>query len=220
VHNSKNVQKKRSAGEASKGRTMSRRQPAALAHRMQREVRKVEAEAREATAGDPGTGQTIIRMARHQPPLRTLLEAGKIGPDELAAADQIAQATSAVAMGGILHAVGIERVDFGRQDDQDWPAKLAIAVRNYQDWQRYWTAEWARTRNPMLEVVWSAVVDEQPIVGIANDIGCGRTRTTRAIICGIRHYAAWANMVTGTQRQAWLDAAQHVFDRRLPATIS
>jgi hypothetical protein len=93
-------------------------------------------------------------------------------------------------------------------------------VRNYQAWQRHWTAEWARTRNPMLEVVWSAVVDEQPIAAIANDIGYGRTRTTRAIVCGIRHYAAWANMVTGIQRQAWLEAAQRVFDRRVPATTS
>jgi hypothetical protein len=187
---------------------------------MLREVRKVEAAGREATAGDPGTGQTVIKMQRHQPPLRTLLDARKIGPDELAAADQIAQAASAVAMGGILRAAGLQRVDYGRQDEQDWPAQLAITVRNYQDWQRYWTAEWARTRNPMLEVVWSAVVDERPIVAIANDIGHGRTRTTRAIITGIRHYAAWANMVTGTQRQVWLDAALHVFDRRLPATTS
>jgi len=90
---------------------------------MLREVRKVEAEAREAgNAQDAGTGYTIIKLQRHQPPLRTLLEAGKIGPDELAAADQIAQAASAVAMGGILRAAGLERVDFGRQDERDWPA--------------------------------------------------------------------------------------------------
>jgi hypothetical protein len=198
---------------------MSRRQATAFS-RMQREIRKVEAAAREETGGDPGTGQTVIKMQRHQPPLRTLLEARKIGPDELAAAEQIALAASSVAMGGILHAAGLERVDHGRQDERDWPHTLAIAVRNYQDWQRHWTAEWVRTRNPMLEVVWSAVVDEQPIAGIAADIGHGHRRTTRAIICGIRHYAAWANMVVGTQRQAWLEAAQHVFARTVPDTTS
>jgi hypothetical protein len=197
---------------------MSRRQATAFS-RMQREVRKVEADAREATGGDPGTGQTIIRMQRHQPPLRTLLDARKIGPDELAAAEQIAQAAFSVATGGILRAVQLERIH-GRQDERDWPHTLAIAVRNYQDWQRYWTAEWARTRNPMLEVVWSAVVDERPISVIAEEIGYGRKRTQRAIIAGLRHYAAWANMITGIQREAWIAAAQQVFDRRLLATTS
>ena len=196
------------------------RQQRTVETQMRREIRKVEATARENNHGqDVGTGQTIIRMQRHQPPLRTLLEARKIGPDELAAAEQIAQAAFSVATGGILRAVQLERIH-GRQDERDWPHTLAIAVRNYQEWQRYWTAEWARTRNPMLEVVWSAVVDEQPIAGIAADIGYGHRRTTRAIICGIRHYAAFANMVTGIQRQAWLDAAQHVFARTVPDTTS
>jgi hypothetical protein len=221
VDNAKNVQEKRLVEESIGGCNVSRKQIVSLPSRMQREVRKVEAEAREANHGqDVGTGQTILRLKRSQPPLRTLLEARKIGPDELAAAEQIAQAASAVATGGILHAAGLERVDHGRQDERDWPHTLAIAVRNYQDWQRYWTAEWAHTRNPMLEVVWSAVVDEQPIAGIAADIGYGHRRTTRAVICGIRHYAAFTHMVTGIQRQAWLDAAQHVFDRRVPNTTS
>jgi len=198
---------------------MSRRQATAFS-RMQRTVRKVEAEAREANNGqDSGTGQTIIKLERHQPPLRTLLEARKIGPGELAAAEQIAQAAFSVATGGILRAVQLERIH-GRPDERDWPHTLAVAVRNYQAWQRHWTAEWARTRNPMLEVVWSAVVDEQPIAGIAADIGYGHRRTTRAVICGIRHYAAFAGLVTGIQSQAWLDAAQHVFDRRVPSTTS
>jgi hypothetical protein len=187
---------------------------------MLREVRKIEAAAREATDGDPGTGQTIIRMARHQPPLRTLLDARKIGPDELAAAEEIALAAFSVAMGGILRAGQLERIARARQGDNDWPAHVAMAVRNYQQWQRHWTAEWARTRNPMLEVVWSAVVDEQPIAGIAADIGYGHRRTTRAIVCGIRHYAAFAGLVLGTQRQVWLDAAQHVFARTVPDTTS
>jgi hypothetical protein len=68
----------------------------------------------------------------------------------------------------------------------------------------------------MLETVWSAVVDERPISVIAEEIGYGRKRTARAIICGLRHYAVWANMVTGTQRQAWAHAAQHVFARTVP----
>lgn len=199
---------------------MTRRQPVSLPSRMLREVRKVEAAARETSPGDPGTGQTIIRMQRSQPPLRTLLESRKIGAVELQAAEQIALAAISVATGGILHAVQLERVSHGRMNDSPWPAHVVLAVRNYQTWQTHWTAEWARTRNPMREVIWSAVIDERPISVIAADVGHGRARTARAIICGIRHYAAWANLVTGSQRQAWIAAAQHVFDRRLSDTIS
>ena len=52
------------------------RQQRTVESRMRREIRKVEAAAREANHGqDVGTGQTILRLQRHQPPLRTLLEA-------------------------------------------------------------------------------------------------------------------------------------------------
>jgi len=187
------------------------RRPVSLPQ-MQREIRKVEAAAREATAGDPGTGQTIIRMQRHQPPLRTLVDAGKIGAIELQAAEQIALAVTAVASRGILSAAFLERVSFGRAE-QDWPHHVALAVRNYQQWANFWSDEWKRTRNPMAEVIWSAVIDERPISVIAEEIGHGRQRTQRAIIAGLRHYATWAGLATGTEARIWSAAAQHVFDR-------
>lgn len=186
---------------------------------MRREVRKVEATAREATAGDPGTGQTIIRMQRHQPPLRTLLESRKIGAIELQAAEQIERAVTAVAMGGILAAAGLERVTYGR-NDKPWSIETVLAVRNYQTWQNHWSAEWKCTRNPMCEVIWSAVIDQRPISVIAADIGYGHQRTQRAIMHGLRHYAALAGLVTGNQARAWLDAAQHVFARTPSGTAS
>ena len=191
---------------------MSRKQPAVSAQRMLRAVRKVEAAGREATTGDPGTGQTIIRMARHQPPLRTLLEARKIGATELRAAGEIALAANSVATGGILRAVTLERASHG-MDDSPWPAKVAFAVRNYQKWQNHWSAEWKRSRDPMLEVIWAAVIDERPISVIAMDIGCGPHKIQRAIGAGLRHYAAFTGMVTGHHASVWLEAAQHVFDR-------
>ena len=197
---------------------MSRRQATAFS-RMQREVRKAEAEAREATGGDPGTGQTVIKIQRHQPPLRTLLEARKIGPLELQAAEEIALAVTAVASRGILSAALLERVDFGLSG-RDWPAHVALAVRNYQQWANFWSAEWKRTRNPMAEVIWSAVIDERPIATIAEDIGHGRARTARAIICGLRHYAAYAGLATGTEARIWIGTAQHVFDRTVSGTRS
>src|SRR5580765_6566707 len=120
---------------------MSRRQPVSLPSRMQREVRKAEATARESNAGDTGTGQTILRLNRHQPPLRTLLEGKKISAVELHAAEQIALAVTAVATRGILSAALLERVDWG-QSGRDWPYHVAVAVRNYQQWANHWSKEW------------------------------------------------------------------------------
>ena len=81
---------------------MTHKQTVSLASRMQRVVRKAEAEARTENAQDTGTGQTIIRLSRSQPPLRSLVESGKIGAVELQAAEEISLAVSAVASRGIL----------------------------------------------------------------------------------------------------------------------
>jgi len=194
---------------------MSRKQPISLPSRMLREVRKVEAEARADNVQDVGTGFTIIKLKRHQPPLGTLVEGKKISALELQAAAQIELAALSVHSGGILRAVDLQRVDHGRQGDNPWPAHVAMAVRNYQSWQNHWSAEHKRTRNPMLEIIWCAVVDERPISVIAEECGYGRHLVTRGIIAGLRHYAAWANMITGTQADRWLGEAAHVFDRRL-----
>ena len=186
---------------------MSRRQPVSLPSRMMRAVRLAEAEARTEHVNDPGTGFTILRMARNQPPLRSLVESGKIGSLELQAAEEIALATTAIAGRGILSGILFERVDRGRSD-LDWPAHIAVAVRNYQRWQVHWSNEWKRTRNPMLSVIWDAVVDIRPIAQIAADLDVSRHLARRAIVCGLRHYAARAGMITGTQARAWVDDAQ------------
>ena len=191
------------------------KQPRTMQSRMLREVRKVEAEARTDNVQDVGTGFTILKLKRHQPPLATLVDGNEIGATELQAAEQIALAAFSVASGGILRAIDLTKIDRGRQNDIPWPAHVAVAVRNYQDWQRHWTREHHLTGCPMLEVIWSAVVDERPISVIAQEIGHGRHKTTRAIICGLRHYAAWAKMVTGIQADRWLGEAQHVFNRRI-----
>jgi len=205
------------------------KQPRTLSTRMLREVRKAEVLQHEANlrrlrahevsgpVQDAGTGFTIVKLKRHQPPLATLTDGKKISALELQAAAQIELAALSVHSGGILRAVDLQRVDHGRQGDNPWPAHVAHAVRNYQSWQRHWSAEWSRTRNPMLEIIWSAVIDVRPISVIAEEIGYGRHLTTRGIIAGLRHYAAWSNMITGTQADRWKLEAQHVFDRRLMA---
>jgi len=210
---------------------MSRSQ-ATTVTKMQREARKAEAVAHEANlrklraqeitgpVQDSGTGQTILRLKRHQPPLATLVEGKKIGALELQAANEIELADLSVDLRGRLAAIDLQRVDHGRQGDNPWPLEVALAVRNYQKWQNHWSREHKLTGNPMLEIIWCAVIDERPISVISQEVGYGRHLTGRAIVCGLRHYAAYVGMITGTQARLWLGTAQHVFDRRLLNTIS
>jgi hypothetical protein len=197
---------------------VSRKQPVSLPTQILRSIAIAETAARSDSGQDSGTGFTILKLQRHQPPLATLAAKNAIGATEVQAAKQIALAAFSVHSGGILRAVDLQKTTRGRQNDNPWPAHVAVAVRNYQDWQRHWTNEHHHTGNPMLQVIWSAVVDERPISVIAQEIGYGRHKTARAIVCGLRHYAAWAKMVTGTQAIRWIGEAQHVFDRRLIST--
>jgi len=194
---------------------MSRKQPVSLSTRILRDIAIVEAEARSTEPQDVGTGFTIIKLQRHQPPLATLVAKNAIGAVEVQAAEQIALAVNSMAPRGILRAIDLEKIARSRQNDNEWPAHVAFAVRNYQAWQKHWTTERHFTGNPMLQVIWSAVVDERPISVIAQEIGHGRHKTTTAIIAGLRHYATWAKMVTGTQAIRWIAEAHKVFDRRL-----
>lgn len=198
---------------------MTGKQAISLASRMQRVVRKAEAEARTENAQDTGTGQTIIKLQRHQPPLRSLVESGKIGAVELQAAEEIVLAVTAVSGGGILAAIRLERVDRGR-NDLDWPAHVALAVRNYQRWQNHWSDQWKRDRNPMLSIIWDAVIDARPIAQIAADADISRHIARRAICAGLRHYAVRAGLVTGSHAHMWLDEAQGLVFKTLVLTRS
>ena len=203
------------------------KQPRSTVDLMKRAERKAVATAHEASlhklrtqeivgpVQDTGTGFTILKLQRNQPPLRTLVEGKKIGTIEIEAAKEIELAAMSVGNMGRLAAICLERIDRGRQGDNPWPATVAIAVRNYQSWQMYWSREHKLTGNPMLEIVWCAVIDERPISTISQECGYGRHLVTRGIIAGLRHYAAWAKMITGTQADRWLGEAAHVFDRRL-----
>jgi hypothetical protein len=198
---------------------MNQKQTVSLQTKMLRVVRKAEAEARTENAQDTGTGQTIIKLARSQPPLRSLVESGKIGPDELAAAEEIALAVTAVSGRGILSGIVFERVDRGRSD-LDWPAHIAIAVRNYQRWQMHWSNEWKRDRNPMLSIIWDAVIDARPIAQIAADADISRHLARRAICAGLRHYAVRAGLTSGNHARAWLDEAQGLVFKTVVVTRS
>jgi hypothetical protein len=192
--------------------------------RLLRAVRKAEVEAYEAglkklrrgvidgPIQDVGTGQTIIKL--QQKPLAHLVDCGKIGGAEISAAQQIDLAVSSIKAGGRLLGISYDRVDRGHAGDAPWPARIAEAVNNYQDWANHWSRERNRTRNPMLQVIWEAVIEEYAFHVIAQNVGCSRRRAEKAVICGLRHYAAYHGFVSGALATAWFQAAEDVFNRR------
>jgi hypothetical protein len=194
--------------------------------RLMRLVRKAEADAieqaRKTVKGevmDVGTGQTILKMLER--PLPKLHEGKKIGGPEVMAAQEIAQAVSAIGSGGRLSGISFDRVDAGRgMEGSDWPARLAKIVKNYQSWANHWAKERNRTGNPMLKVMYAAIIEETPFNDIAAEVNYGRRRVEQAVICGLRHYAAWSGYVSGRQATAWLVAAEDVFSRRREKSLN
>jgi hypothetical protein len=202
------------------GAVMKRRERRELPAGVLRAVRKAEMDAlehaRKTIKGevfDVGTGQTILKL--EQRPLAALYEAQKISNTEAIAAQEIEQAVFAIHSGGRLAGMSLDRVDGGgRSGDSPWPAHLAKLVKTYQSWANHWSKARDRTGNPMLEVIFSAVIDERPFYIIAQEANCSRRRAERAVICGLRHYAAWGGYVSGRQATAWIASAEDVFSRR------
>ena len=156
---------------------------------------------------DVGTGQTIIKMK--QAPIAYLIDKRKIGAEERQAADEIALAFQTLSSRLMVRGISYERVDCGRVNDLPWPARVADAVRRYQDWARTWTDRSAQYFDPTLEIVIAAVIDERHIRGIAQDLGFRPAKIERAIICGLRDYAARAKIAHGKQAEQWkLEAAR------------
>lgn len=158
---------------------------------------------------DPGTGFTIIKMLRK--PLDVLIEKHKIGQEELDAAEEIGLAfytlTSRLACRGINY----ERVDGGGGTEIPWPARVAGAVGRYQAFAKLWTRRSNGYQDPTLEIVIAVVVDERPIRGLAIDLHISRARCERALIGGLRDYAARAGLVGGQVSERWKRDAEWVF---------
>ena len=171
---------------------MSRRQPVSLPSRMQREVRKVEAEAREANHG----------RCRHRPNDPEVATPPAAPADAAGSAKDRGRRTAgrrANRTGGLLCGNGRHSTRRPARARQTTDARTTAHGRAPSPWRCAITRNGrtigppngSGTAYPMLEVIWSAVIDERPIASSPQDIGYGRTRTARAIICGLRHYAAW-----------------------------
>ena len=71
-------------------------------------------------------------------PIARLVDSGRIGGDELRAAQDIESAFMAISGGLFMKPLNMERVDGGR-GNPDWPHALAKIVGQYQDWANFWS---------------------------------------------------------------------------------
>jgi hypothetical protein len=159
---------------------------------------------------DPGTGQTVLKL--RQKAIPKLVNQGKLGPEELLAAAEILIAFSAIASRLMCRGINYDRVDFGGGGSGlDWPAKIARPVANYQAFAKAWTRRNEDYGDPTLQIVIDAVIDEMHLSAIPRKRGYGEARIERALIGGLRDYAARAGFVTGHKAIQWQAEAEAVF---------
>lgn len=168
----------------------------------------------ERTAGDGadigGTGYTVLKI--RVKPVRRLIETGKIGMEEVQAADEIVAAFEAVSSRLMVRGASLDRVDGGGGGEVPTSIRSMKMVDRFQVWSDFWSRRSKLLADPMLEVVIAAVVDERSIREIAQDVERSPDRVKRGIVAGLRDYAARAGFVSsGVRASAWLEAATKVF---------
>ena len=181
--------------------TKSERDPA---RRMKRLVRLAEREG-------PGTGQTILKQ--YAKPVQSLADSKEIGPEELRAAEDIDQAVHDLCGSLGVGSAALDRVDGGHASSDAKAAAITKRVIRYQRWADYWSRRKKTEYDPMVEVVFSAVVDERSIRDIASEVGRHHAVVRAALAAGLRDYAARAGWVTGALRRRWESEAEEVFAR-------
>ena len=158
--------------------------------------------------GDRPEALTAIRL--RGTPMALLLDRGDAGGEELEAAQEIERAFMAITKGANLKAPSFEKRD-PTYNAMDWGLKTIQAVRNYQTWANHWSIRRNKYHDYTLECVISAVIDQRPIRTIADDIGFHHTRIAKAVINGLRDYAARAGWVDHVTAGKWMVEAERVF---------
>lgn len=144
-------------------------------------------------------------------PMATLIERGSAKGEELAAAQEIELAFTAISGAMMFKPQSLERTDRGVR--RDWSSRTADAVKQYQHWANHWSARRKACLDYTLECVIALVIDQRPVRAIGADLGFGHAKIERAVICGLRDYAARAGWVDGKIAAQWMDAAEETFAR-------
>jgi hypothetical protein len=146
-------------------------------------------------------------------PMALLIEKASAKGEELMAAQEIETAFMAISGALMFKPLSMERTSPGAR--RDWSDRTAQAVEQYQSWANHWSARRKTHLDYTLEVVIAAVIDQRPIRTIAGDLGFDFRRIEKAILGGLRDYAARAGWVDGKIAKDWKEQAMKVFDRRV-----
>lgn len=155
------------------------------------------------------TKLTILK--RRGPPLAVLFDTHRIGGDELRAAQEISSAFFALSGGLLIRPQSMERRD-PSYGPSDWPAAVALSVRQYQAWAKHWSLR-AKRGDKTLEIIIAAIVDERPFSVIEADVGIRHGLAAKAVARGLRDYAARADPPWVDRRVAaqWKEEAEKTF---------
>jgi hypothetical protein len=176
--------------------------------RLKRALRKAERRAGDGSAIG-GTGATILKLL--PPPLARLLDKGRIGTEEVRAADEIVVAFHAQAGALRIKPPSLERRDATYHGGE--PVFVIDAIARYKRWAAHWSAR-AHGGDRTLEIVISAVIDERAFHVIEADLAIRHGLAAGAVISGLRDYAARAGWTDRRTAQAWLEAAETAFPLR------
>lgn len=172
--------------------------------------RMLRIEARKSPHG--GTPETAIKLRlRGGPPIERLRAAKRIGPLELAAAEEIERAVEAISAGVSLQAMDLERVDRGVSRRE--PASLVDTVARYMRWARHW-AKRAASGDQTFRVVRSAVIEQQSFHSLDRAIGVRDGTAAKAVVWGLRSYCAMAGWLDRNTQKVWEEEAANGWRNR------
>lgn len=158
---------------------------------------------------DAGTGQTIIKFNKKA--IERLIERGEIANEEMRAAAEIETAIHALSCGLRAKGAAYERVDCSRSGSHVMPDHVAYSLDHYGRFAAVWTQRHADYGDPTLEILIDAVVDEMTLSAIHQKHGYRLARVEKALIGGLRDYAARAGFVTSHKAAQWQEEAASVF---------
>lgn len=160
----------------------------------------------ELNSGTGATGFTLLKLQNR--PLDRLIGTGKIGPEELQAASDIYTVAMTQTGALMLRPHRMERLDPARVDNAS--AAAVEAYRRYRAWADHWSMR-AKRGDKTLQIIWDVVVDDRPLGVMAADLSLDHRTVTRAVVRGLRDYAARAGWVRGKLAERWLAEASNTF---------
>jgi hypothetical protein len=172
--------------------------------------RMLRIEARKSPHG--GTPETAIKLRlRGGPPIERLRAAKRIGPLELAAAEEIERAVTAISAGLNLKSMNLERIDHGSGRRE--PASLVDTVARYMRWARVWAKRQA-SGDQTFRVVRGALIERQSFSSLDRAVGVREGTAAKAVVWGLRSYCAMAGWLDRSTQKAWEEEAANGWKNR------